>query len=121
MLKESTRESLFARMREPGAPLAYLVDEISAAHMSACMLRRVKVSLNAISHDSAMGLVQRALDEGYNIKEVRASRRHCIRALMRCACTHIRTRTKRAAWHVRTRWHTWMHECAHVLEKVCAG
>ena len=34
------------------------------------MLKKLPVSLNKISHDSAMELIQKALDKGYNVTKV---------------------------------------------------
>lgn len=43
---------------------------LHAASISSSMLRPAKYNLNAISHDAALGLVQRALDAGVNVVEV---------------------------------------------------
>lgn len=43
---------------------------LHASELSAKMLRPSKYNLNAISHDTALSLVQRALDRGVNVKEV---------------------------------------------------
>lgn len=72
VLKEAVRERLYERMCGDAADLKCyaFVDEISPERLSAQMLSRARVSLNKISHESAMGLVQRALDEGYNVTEL---------------------------------------------------
>ena len=48
--------------------------------MNTCMLIfRTKYSLNAISHDSAIALVKRALEKGVNVKEV-----NCVAIIFVC-------------------------------------
>lgn len=43
---------------------------LHAAELSASMLRPAKYNLNLISHDTALSLVQRAMDAGVNVTEV---------------------------------------------------
>lgn len=68
-LSMEERESLFEAMKED-ANLAWRVDVICAKDLSGKMLRAEKCNLNTISHQSAMGLVQGALDEGFCIQEL---------------------------------------------------
>ena len=94
VLKEERREELFEAMRAPEAPLAYLIDEIPAAHMSACMLRRSKVSLNKVG-----------------------ARAHTRAHAHARAHTHARTHTRthaHARTHAHTHTHTHTHARAHV-------
>lgn len=56
-LTEEKREALFEQLqRDP--QMGWMTDTISAAELSAKMLRREKYSLNAVSFDSAFGLIQ---------------------------------------------------------------
>jgi len=68
-LSEEKREALF-KLIKSDVQLGWSVDILGPALLSAMMLRREKYNLNAISHDSAMGLIRAALDRGVNIQEV---------------------------------------------------
>lgn len=68
-LTAQQRENLFEDIKK--APmLKWKVDVITSQDISAKMLRRHKHNLNLISHLSAMGLIQAALEQGFNIQEV---------------------------------------------------
>eukprot|EP00742_Colponemidia_sp_Colp-10_P007890 GILJ01008510.1.p1 GENE.GILJ01008510.1~~GILJ01008510.1.p1 ORF type:complete len:276 (+),score=39.07 GILJ01008510.1:39-866(+) len=69
-LKEEEREQLFSSIKENKDNIGYHVRVITPEELSAKMLRKSKYNLNAISHDAAIELIQRALDEGVNVKEV---------------------------------------------------
>jgi len=68
-LTEEKREELFELIKRD-EKLGWKVDNLGPRLLSAKMLRREKYNLNAISHDSARGLIQGALDRGVNIQEV---------------------------------------------------
>ena len=68
-LSEEERETLFETMKQD-ENLAWKVDVIGAKELSGKMLRAEKCNLNTISHQSAMELVQKALDEGFHIQEL---------------------------------------------------
>lgn len=68
-LKEDKREELFESLKLDGS-LGWDVDVIDPRELSAKMLKRIKINLNEISHNSAMGLVRRALDKGVLLTEV---------------------------------------------------
>ena len=68
-LTEEKRDKLFEQMKKD-AQLGWLVDVISAEALSTKMLRKERYNLNAISYDSAFGLIQAALDAGVNVCEV---------------------------------------------------
>jgi len=68
-LTEEQREKLFELIKST-PELGWHVDIISPEEISDKMLRTHKVSLNEISHLSAMGLVQKALDRGVNVTDV---------------------------------------------------
>jgi ribonuclease H2 subunit A len=50
--------------------IGWIADIISPETLSAKMTRRYKYNLNAISHDSAIGMIQNALDQGVNLSHV---------------------------------------------------
>ncbi len=56
-LTEEKREGLFAQLKADAA-MGWMVDAISAATLSAKMLRKERYNLNAISYDSAYALIQ---------------------------------------------------------------
>ncbi|KAJ8316829.1 hypothetical protein KUTeg_004733 [Tegillarca granosa] len=49
--------------------LGWIVEILSPTVISNSMLRRTKYNLNALSHDCAIGLIQKALDRGVNVRE----------------------------------------------------
>ncbi|XP_033126426.1 ribonuclease H2 subunit A-like isoform X2 [Anneissia japonica] len=69
-LSEEKREGLFTSIEEAGDLLGFEVEVISPTFISNNMLKRSKYSLNAISMDSAIGLVKLALKNGVNLTEV---------------------------------------------------
>ncbi|XP_027403695.1 ribonuclease H2 subunit A [Bos indicus x Bos taurus] len=69
-LSESERDRLFAKMEEDGDFVGWALDVLSPNLISTSMLGRVKYNLNALSHDTATGLVQFALDQGVNVAQV---------------------------------------------------
>ncbi|XP_005092202.1 ribonuclease H2 subunit A isoform X2 [Aplysia californica] len=69
-LTEEQRESIFAKMNDALDLLGWIVEVLSSAYISTSMLRREKYNLNALSHDCAIGLIQKALDRGVNVTEV---------------------------------------------------
>ncbi|KAF4750823.1 Ribonuclease H2 subunit A [Perkinsus olseni] len=73
-LTEAERSKLFEDIHKEAVQddgvLGFAVHVLSAHEISTKMLRRNKVNLNRISHDTAIGLIEHALSEGINIKEV---------------------------------------------------
>lgn len=69
-MSESERERLFAKMEENGGFLGWALDVLSPNLISTSMLGRVKYNLNALSHDTAAGLIQYALDQGVRVTQV---------------------------------------------------
>ncbi|XP_024082321.1 ribonuclease H2 subunit A isoform X2 [Cimex lectularius] len=69
-LTEQKREEIFEKLCEKDEDIKWEVKVISPTDISNCMLRRQKYSLNEISHSSAIGLLQKAIDEGANITDV---------------------------------------------------
>ncbi|KAL6091351.1 hypothetical protein STEG23_030272, partial [Scotinomys teguina] len=69
-LTENERERLFAKMEEDGDFVGWALDILSPNLISNSMLGRVKYNLNSLSHDTAAGLIQYALDQGVNVTQV---------------------------------------------------
>ncbi|XP_046899548.1 ribonuclease H2 subunit A isoform X2 [Hypomesus transpacificus] len=69
-LTEAEREHLFSKVDESKSFVGWALQILSANTISNSMLQRAKYNLNALSHDAAIGLVQFALDNGVQLKEV---------------------------------------------------
>ncbi|KAL5022714.1 hypothetical protein ScPMuIL_001869 [Solemya velum] len=69
-LSEEQREEMFKKMCEAQDYVGWMVEILSPTFISNSMLKRSKYNLNALSHDSAIGLIQKVLDKGVNVKEV---------------------------------------------------
>ncbi|XP_069812418.1 ribonuclease H2 subunit A-like isoform X2 [Dendropsophus ebraccatus] len=69
-LSEAERERLFEKL--DGAPefIGWTLHILSPNVISTSMQQRAKYNLNALSHDTAIGLVQHALDNGVQVTEV---------------------------------------------------
>ncbi|KEH44300.1 putative ribonuclease H [Medicago truncatula] len=68
-LKEEKREELFEILKANDS-IGWAVDVIDPKELSSKMLKKNKINLNEISHDSAMGLVDRVLKMGVLLTEV---------------------------------------------------
>lgn len=68
-LKEEKREELFELLKA-NESIGWSVDVIDPRDLSAKMLKKSKINLNEISHDSAMGLVTRVLNMGVLLTQV---------------------------------------------------
>ncbi|XP_077235714.1 polynucleotidyl transferase, ribonuclease H-like superfamily protein [Tasmannia lanceolata] len=68
-LKEEKREELFENLKVDES-IGWAVDIIDPKELSAKMLKKTKINLNEISHDSAIGLVAKVLDMGVLLTEV---------------------------------------------------
>lgn len=69
-LSENERERLFSEMEKEGDYVGWALDVLSPNLISTSMLGRVKYNLNSLSHDTAAGLIQFALDQGVNVTQV---------------------------------------------------
>ncbi|XP_020503326.1 ribonuclease H2 subunit A [Labrus bergylta] len=69
-LTEEERENLFEKIDEANSFVGWALQILSPNTISTSMLQRTKYNLNALSHDTAIGLVQYALDSGVQLKEV---------------------------------------------------
>ncbi|XP_027366786.1 ribonuclease H2 subunit A isoform X1 [Abrus precatorius] len=68
-LKEEKREELFDTLKSNDS-IGWDVDVIDPRELSAKMLKKNKINLNEISHESAMGLIDRVLKMGVLLTEV---------------------------------------------------
>ncbi|KAE8684344.1 Ribonuclease H2 subunit A [Hibiscus syriacus] len=68
-IKEEKREELFENLKADDS-IGWSVDVIDPRELSAKMLNKKKVNLNEISHDSAIGLINRVLNTGVLLTEV---------------------------------------------------
>ncbi|KAM9953535.1 hypothetical protein ACTFIW_006894 [Dictyostelium discoideum] len=69
-LTEQQRDQLFDKMGESNKILAYETDVITAEILSEKMLYKKPISLNVISHESAIGLIRSVLKKGVNVQEL---------------------------------------------------
>ena len=69
-LTEEQREELFEKLVEASEIIGWSVVILAPNAISNGMLGRQKYNLNAMSHDTAIGLIQSALDRGANVQEV---------------------------------------------------
>ncbi|KAJ1172437.1 hypothetical protein NDU88_004284 [Pleurodeles waltl] len=69
-LTEAERERLFEKLDSAKDYVGWALQVLSPNTISTSMQQRAKYNLNAISHDTAIGLIQFALDSGVNLKEV---------------------------------------------------
>ncbi|KAK4483487.1 hypothetical protein RD792_010682 [Penstemon davidsonii] len=68
-LKEEKREELFENLKADES-IGWAVDVIDPRELSAKMLKKNKINLNEISHESAIGLINRTLSMGVLLTEV---------------------------------------------------
>lgn len=69
-LTEDQREALLQLVLDNVSYIGWAIDILSPHFISTSMHRRGKYNLNTMSHDSAIGLVQKALDAGVRVAEV---------------------------------------------------
>uniref|UniRef100_A0A2P2I321 Ribonuclease n=1 Tax=Hirondellea gigas TaxID=1518452 RepID=A0A2P2I321_9CRUS len=69
-LTEVQREKLFEQMNKNNDYIGWSIEIISPVFISNCMYKRPKVSLNEVSHNSAIGLIKRVIAAGANIQQV---------------------------------------------------
>ncbi|XP_068607415.1 ribonuclease H2 subunit A [Brachionichthys hirsutus] len=69
-LTEAERENLFEKLDEAKSYIGWALQILSPNTISTSMLQRAKYNLNSLSHDTAIGLVQYALDSGVQLTEV---------------------------------------------------
>ncbi|XP_032995682.1 ribonuclease H2 subunit A [Lacerta agilis] len=69
-LTEAQREQLFEKLGAAKDFVGWVLHILSPNFISTSMQRRAKYNLNALSHDTAIGLIQRALDSGVQVAKV---------------------------------------------------
>nr|XP_033780104.1 ribonuclease H2 subunit A [Geotrypetes seraphini] len=69
-LSEAERERLFEKLDSLKEYLGWALQILSPNVISTSMQQRVKYNLNALSHDTAIALIQYALDSGVQLREV---------------------------------------------------
>ncbi|XP_025024415.1 ribonuclease H2 subunit A isoform X2 [Python bivittatus] len=69
-LTEAQREELFEKLDAAKDVIGWALHILSPNFISTSMQRRTKYNLNALSHDTAIGLIQHALDSGVHVAEV---------------------------------------------------
>eukprot|EP00116_Pleurobrachia_bachei_P006227 sb/3466489/ len=69
-LKESDRERILAGINENNDYIGWCVKVLSSNFISNSMLGRENYNLNAMSHDTAISLLQGLLDSGINVQDV---------------------------------------------------
>ncbi|XP_048344459.1 ribonuclease H2 subunit A isoform X3 [Sphaerodactylus townsendi] len=69
-LTEAQREQLFEQLNAAKDFVGWALRILSPNFISTSMQQRVKYNLNALSHDTAIGLIQHALDSGVQVAEV---------------------------------------------------
>lgn len=70
MLKEQDRERIFDIIQSKNDFIGWSLEVISPVCISTSMYKRPKVSLNEISHNSAINLIKRAISAGVQVSEV---------------------------------------------------
>ncbi|RWS29745.1 ribonuclease H2 subunit A-like protein [Leptotrombidium deliense] len=72
-LTEEKRTDLFENINSgkiSNVQLGWIADVLSPVTISNSMLKRCKYNLNALSHDTAMGLISKVIESGVRVKEV---------------------------------------------------
>ncbi|KAM4749579.1 ribonuclease H2 subunit A [Rhinophrynus dorsalis] len=69
-LSEAEREKLFEKLNAASDFIGWALHILSPNVISTSMQQRAKYNLNALSHDTAIGLIQHALDSGVQLTEV---------------------------------------------------
>jgi len=70
VLTEEQREKLFGLIHKNSDYLGWSIEVLSPMFISNCMFKRPKVSLNEVSHNSAINLVKRVLAQGVKLAEI---------------------------------------------------
>lgn len=69
-LTEEQREKLLDKILQNSEYLGWAIDILAPSFISKSMYRRGKYNLNTMSHDTAIGLIQLAIDKGVQVSEV---------------------------------------------------
>ncbi|XP_050399804.1 ribonuclease H2 subunit A [Patella vulgata] len=69
-LSEEQRDSMFEKIHKASDKVGWMVEILPPTYISNSMLRRIKYNLNALSHDCAIGLIEKVLAKGVNVQEI---------------------------------------------------
>ncbi|KAJ6222068.1 hypothetical protein RDWZM_000613 [Blomia tropicalis] len=69
-LTEHERSSMFEKINSDEYQIGWFATVLSPIVISNAMLKRSKYNLNALSHDTAISLIHKAIDSGIQVKEV---------------------------------------------------
>lgn len=70
-LTDIQRKKLLRKMHNSTSiPIGWMVEILEPEELSKKMLRTKKINLNTISHDAAINLIRRALQQKVNVQEV---------------------------------------------------
>lgn len=69
-LKEEQREQLLEKLIGVKDKVGYAIHILAPRYISTSMYKRCKYNLNTISHDTAIGLVNKAIEAGVRVSEV---------------------------------------------------
>ena len=69
-LSEQQREDLLQKLLDHDDYVGWAVHSLSPRYISTSMHKRGKYNLNSMSHDTAIGLIQAAIDKGVRVAEV---------------------------------------------------
>ncbi|KAH3705449.1 ribonuclease H2 subunit A-like [Dreissena polymorpha] len=69
-LTEEQRDSIFEQLSGAREIIGWMVELLSPTYISNSMLRRSKYNLNALSHDCAIGLIEKVLAAGVQVSEI---------------------------------------------------
>ncbi|GBG29664.1 Ribonuclease H2 subunit A [Hondaea fermentalgiana] len=69
-LKETDRDRFFGILEREKDRIGHVICDLSAEHISANMLLRTPVSLNVISHSTAIEMIKRVRAQGVNVAEI---------------------------------------------------
>ncbi len=69
-LKEEQREQLLKKLLDNSDYIGHAIHVLSPVFISSSMYRRGKYNLNTMSHDTAIGLVNKAIEAGVRVAEV---------------------------------------------------
>lgn len=69
-LKEEDRERFYKMLGKEADRIGHVICDLPAEHISANMMLRTPVSLNVISHSSAIEMIKRVIEQGVNVAEI---------------------------------------------------
>jgi ribonuclease H2 subunit A len=70
VLTEAQREQLLKKLFDNSDYIGWAIHVLSSSYISTSMYRRGKYNLNTMSHDTAIGLINKAIESGVRVSEV---------------------------------------------------